>query len=70
MISFALILTVGKTGRKRLFLRTSRGWENYTKIDIKDLAFLIMTSCFLSHKYIHTTNISVGTAVTSVTVNS
>jgi hypothetical protein len=43
VISFALILTVGKTERKRLFLRNSHGWANYTKIDIKDLVFVIMT---------------------------
>ena len=70
VISFALILTVGKTERKRLFLRTSRGWENCTKIDIKELVFLIMTSSVLSHKYSRTTNVSVGTAMTFVAINS
>jgi hypothetical protein len=64
------MLTVGKTERKRLFLRTSRGWENYTKIDLKDLLFVTKASFFLSHKYTHTTNVSVGTAITFVTINS
>ena len=68
IISFALIFTVGKTERKRLFLRPSHVWENYTKIDIKELMFVIMTSCFLSHKYTHSTNVSVGTAMTFVTL--
>jgi len=68
IIYFAVILIVGKTERKRLFLGPSRGRENYTKIDIEDLVFVIMTSCFLSHKYTRTTNVSVGTAMTFVTL--